>query len=72
MRGDPGSVQFDVDGQPARTENNPPFYMCGDGDGSVFACALPSGARVLRVTPFELDERGGAGGAGTTITIVVP
>jgi len=71
--GDPGSVQFDVDRRPAHTENNPPFYMCGDdGHGGVNSCDLPSGERVLRITPFENDARGGAGGAATTITIVVP
>jgi len=72
VRGDAGSIQFDLDGRPANTEHRPPFYLCGDQEGGVNACSMSSGTHTLRATPYAQDDSLGPPGDATTITVMIP
>ena len=72
VRGDAGSVQFDLDGRPANTEHLAPFYLCGDQEGGVNACSISSGTHTLRATPYAQDDSLGPPGDATTITVMMP
>ena len=72
VRGTPGSVAFTIDGLLVNTENNEPFYLCGDREGGVNACTLASGTRVLRAVPYADDEGLGSAGPAVEITFDVP
>ena len=72
VRGDPRSIQFDLDGRPANTENFAPFYLCGDREGGVNACSMSSGTHTLRATPYAQHDSLGPPGDATTITVMIP
>ena len=72
VRGAPGSIVFTIDGVAVNTENNPPFYLCGDLEGGVNACSIASGRRLLRAVPYEKDEGLGTAGPAFELTFVVP
>ncbi len=72
VRGTPGSIVFTIDGAAVHTENNPPFYLCGDLEGSVNACTIASGTRLLRAVPYEEDDGLGSAGPAFEVTFVVP
>lgn len=72
VRGTPGSIVFTIDGMAVNTENNPPFYLCGDREGGVSACEMAPGKRVLRAVPYEEDEGLGSAGPAFELTFAVP
>lgn len=72
VRGTPSSVVFTIDGTPVNTENNLPFYLCGDNKAGVNACTIASGTRVLRAVPYEHDDGLGRAGPPVEITFEVP
>lgn len=72
VRGTPGSVVFTIDGTPVNTENNSPFYLCGDNEAGVNACTMASGTRVLRAVPYEQDNGLGRAGPPVELRFEVP
>jgi hypothetical protein len=60
----PGSVEFDVDGNYARTEESAPYAIAGNdpNSGKYFIWNIPAGTHVIKATPWSARHRSGAQG----------
>jgi hypothetical protein len=61
------SVSFKLDGTLIRTENDIPYCVAGDNNGSLKAWQPAVGNHTLVATPFS--KRWGNGTAGTPVTV---
>lgn len=62
-----GSVVFEIDGQPWRTESATPYSLGGDdGAGNYGGVVLPPGPHTLKATPYSLAN--GLGTAGKALS----
>jgi len=66
-----GSVRFELDGKPVRTEGTPPYALAGDRDGNYAAWTPARGAHTLSATPYSRPNAGGAAGKPLTIRFAV-
>jgi len=65
-----GGVGFEVDGDETfNTENNPPYVMTGDTEGTGNAWRVDLGDHTITATPFGAGDR--TGGAGTPLTVKI-
>jgi hypothetical protein len=63
----PGSVVFDLDGQPVRTEENPPYAIAGNDrvTGRYFVWTVAAGTHRIKAIPHSAP--GGQGVAGISL-----
>jgi hypothetical protein len=61
------SVRFELDGQPVRTENQPPYSLGGDVDGDYATFPLRHGLHTLTATPYDANHGGGTQGLPRSI-----
>jgi hypothetical protein len=71
VSGTVGSVAFFLDGKLVRTENNAPYSIAGDNSGNYLPWTPTVGGHVLRVVPYQYDNRSGAIGTAMEISFTV-